>query len=50
MRRTLSEKNVYRWAGRMLVDVAWIRQRQALQSGMEPLDSNSQLRSRSAGR
>jgi trehalose 6-phosphate synthase len=30
MRRTLSEANVYRWAGRMLVDVARIRQRQAL--------------------
>ena len=50
MRRTLSEKNVYRWAGRMLVDVAWIRQRQALQSGMDPLDSSSLPRSRSAGR
>jgi trehalose 6-phosphate synthase len=31
MRRTLSEANVYRWAGRMLIDVARIRQRQALQ-------------------
>ena len=30
MRRTVSEANVYRWAGRMLVDVARIRQRQAL--------------------
>lgn len=50
MRRTLSEKNVYRWAGRMLVDVAWIRQRQALQSGMDPPDSTSLLRARSAGR
>ncbi len=30
MRRTVSESNVYRWAGRMLVDVARIRQRQAL--------------------
>jgi trehalose-6-phosphate synthase len=31
MRQTLSEANVYRWAGRMLIDVARIRQRQALQ-------------------
>jgi trehalose 6-phosphate synthase len=30
MRRTVSEANVYRWAGRMLMDVARIRQRQAL--------------------
>jgi trehalose 6-phosphate synthase/phosphatase len=30
MRRTVSEANVYRWAGRMLVDVGRIRQRQAL--------------------
>jgi trehalose 6-phosphate synthase len=30
MRRTVSEANVYRWAGRMLIDVARIRQRQAL--------------------
>ncbi len=30
MRRTVSEANVYRWAGRMLMDVAQIRQRQAL--------------------
>jgi trehalose 6-phosphate synthase/phosphatase len=30
MRRTVSEANVYRWAGRMLVDVARIRQRQSL--------------------
>jgi trehalose 6-phosphate synthase len=30
MRRTVSESNVYRWAGRMLMDVARIRQRQAL--------------------
>jgi trehalose 6-phosphate synthase len=30
MRRTVSESNVYRWAGRMLIDVARIRQRQAL--------------------
>ncbi len=30
MRRTVSESNVYRWAGRMLMDVARIRQRQSL--------------------
>jgi trehalose 6-phosphate synthase len=30
MRRTISEANVYRWAGRMLIDVARIRQRQSL--------------------
>jgi trehalose-6-phosphate synthase len=30
MRATIAEANVYRWAGRMLIDVARIRQRQAL--------------------
>ncbi len=30
MRRTVKENNVYRWAGRMLVDAARIRRRQAL--------------------
>ncbi|HQR25387.1 MAG TPA: trehalose-6-phosphate synthase, partial [Steroidobacteraceae bacterium] len=30
MRQTISEANVYRWAGRMLMDVARIRQRQTL--------------------
>ncbi len=30
MRRTVKENNVYRWAGKMLVDAARIRQRQAL--------------------
>ena len=30
MRATVKENNVYRWAGRMLMDVARIRQRQAL--------------------
>ena len=30
MRRTVSEANVYRWAGRMLMDVGRIRQRQSL--------------------
>jgi trehalose 6-phosphate synthase len=29
MRRTVKENNVYRWAGRMLMDAARIRQRQA---------------------
>jgi trehalose 6-phosphate synthase len=31
MRRTVKENNVYRWAGKMLIDAARIRQRQALQ-------------------
>ncbi len=30
MRRTVKENNVYRWAGRMLMDLAAIRQRQSL--------------------
>ena len=30
MRRTVKENNVYRWAGRMLMDAAQIRQRQLL--------------------
>jgi trehalose-6-phosphate synthase len=30
MRQTVAEANVYRWAGRMLIDVARIRQRQSL--------------------
>ena len=30
MRRTVKENNVYRWAGRMLMDISRIRQRQAL--------------------
>jgi len=33
MRRTVKENNVYRWAGRMLMDAARIRQRQALAVG-----------------
>jgi trehalose 6-phosphate synthase len=33
MRRTVKENNVYRWAGRMLMDAARIRQRQALALG-----------------
>ncbi len=32
MRRTVKEHNVYRWAGRMLMDLARIRQRQGLPS------------------
>jgi trehalose 6-phosphate synthase/phosphatase len=32
MRRTVKENNVYRWAGRMLLDAARIRQRQSLPS------------------
>jgi trehalose 6-phosphate synthase len=35
MRRTVKENNVYRWAGRMLMAAARIRQRQALLSGQE---------------
>jgi trehalose 6-phosphate synthase len=35
MRRTIKENNVYRWAGRMLMDAARIRQRQALSIGEE---------------
>lgn len=31
MRRTVKENNVYRWAGRMLVDAAQVRQRQRLE-------------------
>jgi trehalose 6-phosphate synthase/phosphatase len=30
MRRTVKENNVYRWAGRMLMDAAQVRQRQSL--------------------
>jgi trehalose 6-phosphate synthase len=30
MRQTVRENNVYRWAGRMLVDIARIRQRQSI--------------------
>ncbi len=30
MRRTVKENNIYRWAGRMLMDAARIRQRQSL--------------------
>jgi trehalose 6-phosphate synthase len=32
MRRTVKENNVYRWAGRLLMDLARIRQRQSLAS------------------
>jgi trehalose 6-phosphate synthase len=32
MRRTVKENNVYRWAGRMLMDASRIRQRQSLAS------------------
>ena len=32
LRRTVKENNVYRWAGRMLMDAARIRQRQALRA------------------
>ena len=36
MRRTVKENNVYRWAGRMLMDAARIRQRQSLRSVSGP--------------
>ena len=36
MRRTVSENNVYRWAGRMLMDVARIRQRRSLSKWTSP--------------
>ena len=32
MRRTVAENNVYRWAGRMLMDVSGIRQRRSLET------------------
>jgi trehalose-6-phosphate synthase len=35
MRRTVKENNVYRWAGRMLMDAARVRQRQQLRSRTE---------------
>ena len=35
MRRTVAESNVYRWAGRMLMDVARIRQRASLRDFKE---------------
>ena len=39
MRRTVKENNVYRWAGRMLMDTARVRQRQALASPVKrPFD------------
>ena len=33
MRQTVKDNNVYRWAGRMLIDIARIRQHQALVAG-----------------
>jgi trehalose 6-phosphate synthase len=38
MRRTVKENNVYRWAGRMLMDAARIRQRQSLPSASRRAD------------
>jgi trehalose 6-phosphate synthase len=35
MRRTVKENNVYRWAGRMLMDAARVRQRQQLRTRTE---------------
>jgi trehalose-6-phosphate synthase len=37
MRRTVKENNVYRWAGRMLMDAAQIRQRQSLSTSVPAL-------------
>jgi trehalose 6-phosphate synthase len=36
MRRTVSENNVYRWAGRMLMDMARTCQRQSLARVTDP--------------
>jgi trehalose 6-phosphate synthase len=36
MRQTVKENNVYRWAGRMLMDVARIRKRQSLAGKQAP--------------
>jgi len=46
MRRTVKENNVYRWAGRMLMAAARIRQRQALLSGQGEVTSLSKRRER----
>ena len=40
MRRTVKENNVYRWAGRMLMDAARIRQRQSLPSAPRRLGTS----------
>ncbi|MFO1468956.1 MAG: trehalose-6-phosphate synthase [Steroidobacteraceae bacterium] len=37
MRRTVKENNVYRWAGRLLMDTARVRQRQALEAPVSRL-------------
>jgi len=41
MRRTVKENNVYRWAGRMLMDAARIRQRQSLPSARRRTGTSS---------
>jgi trehalose 6-phosphate synthase len=46
MRRTVKENNVYRWAGRMLMAAARIRQRQALLSGQGEVTSLNKRRER----
>jgi trehalose 6-phosphate synthase len=38
MRRTVKENNVYRWAGRMLMDAARVRQRQSLAAPAKSLN------------
>ena len=35
MRRTVKENNVYRWAGRMLMDAARVRQRRRVERRIE---------------
>jgi len=45
MRRQVQDFNVYRWAGRMLVDAARLRQREHV---MSKIDSHSRLAGRSA--
>jgi trehalose-6-phosphate synthase len=41
MRRTVKENSVYRWAGRMLMDAARIRQRQSLSSNSQRYGTSS---------
>jgi trehalose 6-phosphate synthase len=49
LRRTVKENNVYRWAGRILMDVARIRQREALAASSSVSAHNSdEPRARSA--
>jgi trehalose 6-phosphate synthase len=43
MRRLVSEFNVYRWAGRMLVDAAEIRRKERISGGFGALSQQSSL-------